>query len=214
VTRIKVSGICRPEDAELASRLGVDYVACIFNARSPRYVTIEQAIAVREALWPSTRLVGVFADTPAPLVQRVADHCRLDHVQMFGAETRAAVDAVRTHAFKAVTVTTRDEIETALRTFVGRWPTGTSHPVLLVHFADIVLDPWPLLPPAMQRNPVILAAGTLTLETAETVTRGVRPWGLDVWGAIETRPGQVDGVRLEAFVSAVRAGDAAAASGG
>jgi phosphoribosylanthranilate isomerase len=205
MTRIKVSGITRPEDAAHAASLGVDYVSCIFSARSPRYTTIEQALDVREALPPSVSLVGVFVDTPTPLVQRVAEHCHLDYVQLFGAERRGTVDAVRSHAFKAVTVSDRAAAETALRTYARRRSQDERAPGLLLHFPETVDDPWSDLPPGASRDAVVLAAAALATENAEQVVRQVRPWCVDVWDAVEEEPGVMDHVKLEAFVVAVRA---------
>jgi phosphoribosylanthranilate isomerase len=204
VTRIKVSGLVRPEDADAVSRAGVDYAACMFHARSPRYVTIEQAIAIRRALSSTVAFVGVFVDTPAPLVQRVADHCRLDHIQLFGTETRGTVDAMRTHAFKAVTVISREEAELAARTYLGHRGGLASEPALMLYFPESVADPASLVPVSARRSAVVLAANALDADNVAATVRAVRPWGIDVWDAVESQPGQIDRVRLAAFVTAIR----------
>ena len=204
-TRIKISGVVRPEDAELASTLGVEYVSCIFSARSPRYTTIEQAIEVRNALPSGVGLVGVFVDTPTPLVQRVAEHCRIDYVQLFGAERRGSIDAVRAHAFKAVTVVDRTSAEAAMKLYARRRSSDANAPTLLLHYPESVDDPWADLPPRADRDGVVLAAATLTVDNAESMIRQARPWAVDVWNAVETEPGVLDAAKLASLVSAVRA---------
>jgi len=207
VTRIKLSGLVRPEDAELATRLGVDFVACIFYAGSPRYVTIEQAWAIRRAMGSAVRLVGVFVDTPTPIVQRVVDHCRLDHVQLFGSEPRSTVEGLRPHAFKAVTVASTEEAEQAVRAHPPRRGAELTDPALLLHFADGVGDPWSLVPLSARRSAVLIAASGIGPDTVGGVVTDVRPWGIDVWDAVETRPGEIDRGRLQSFVAAVREAD-------
>src|SRR5262245_49905525 len=60
--RIKICGVTRPEDAELAIRLGADAIGLNFFPQSPRYVTEEQAVAVVAGLPPLTTPVAVFVD--------------------------------------------------------------------------------------------------------------------------------------------------------
>jgi phosphoribosylanthranilate isomerase len=211
LTRIKVSGVVRPEDAEVAARLGIDFVACMFYAGSPRYVTIEQACALRRVLGSVVRLVGVFVDTPTPIVQRVADHCRLDHIQLFGSESRATIESLRPHAFKAVTVASVDEAEHAVRAHPPRRGSSPTDPALLLHLADAVADPWRLIPPSGRRAPVLIAASAIGPDTVAGLVADVHPWGVDVWDAVETRPGEIDHDRLRALVAAVRDAERASA---
>ena len=57
--KVKVCGVCRPEDAVLAADLGADYLGLNFHPPSPRYVAPERAAErrVRAATSPSKRRI-------------------------------------------------------------------------------------------------------------------------------------------------------------
>jgi phosphoribosylanthranilate isomerase len=82
-TRIKITGVTTPDDADMAAAHGVDMVACVLNPSSPRYVTSERVWEIRRALRGRALLVGVFADVPDLIVQRLMDHCQFDAAQLF-----------------------------------------------------------------------------------------------------------------------------------
>lgn len=213
MTRIKISGITHADDAALAASLGVDLVACVFNAQSRRYVTVEQAWAIRRALGPTVRFVGVFVDTPPPLVERVAETCQLDLVQLFGSESRADLDAVGFAAFKAVTVADAEAVDGVVRSFAatGRRARRPDSPGLLLHLTGALGTAWDVAAGPSSRVPLLLAASGLMPDTVEAAIATVRPWGVDVWDAVEAEPGRLDPIRLRAFIRAVRSADSALA---
>lgn len=210
--RIKLTGVTRPDDARFAVQSGVDIVACVFFARSPRYVSPSTAAAIRHELDPSTAFHGIFVDTPVPLVQRVAEQCKLDRIQLFGAESREDVEALGDIACKAVSAGTPAAVDEALRRFVGRRARRSAEPALLLHLTGSVARRFDLCAPIAERVAVMLASSELGAGTAGEAARA-RPWALDVWDGVEVEPGVLDRARLVAFVDAVRAAEAAPTSG-
>ncbi|MBK6768635.1 MAG: hypothetical protein IPG72_06445 [Ardenticatenales bacterium] len=206
MTHIKWTGVTRPEDAAAAAELGVQTVACVFSARSPRYVTSTQAWAIRRVLPPSVRFVGVFVDTPSPLIQRIVDQCQLDGAQLFGSEPRAEVEAVTPHAFKGVTVRTVSEIDAAARTY-GRRTKETTWPTLMLQLAGDVARRWSAVAAIAERYPMLLASERLTPQNIPGALREVGPWGIDVWEGVESEPGVLDRAKLADVIGAVRAYD-------
>ncbi|MBW1680865.1 MAG: phosphoribosylanthranilate isomerase, partial [Deltaproteobacteria bacterium] len=86
MTRVKVCGITRWEDALAACRLGVHALGFIF-APSPRRVTMTQAREIIRRLPPFVLAVGVFVDPDLCTVERAVSFCGLDLVQLHGDET-------------------------------------------------------------------------------------------------------------------------------
>jgi phosphoribosylanthranilate isomerase len=211
--RIKISGLTRPLDAEIAAEAGADLAACVFYARSPRYVTTGEAWAIRRALPSAIPLVGVFVDTPTPLVQMIMDHCQLAAAQLFGVETTAEVAALRPHAFKAVTARTPEEVEQAAQRYLTRRVRHGPPPFLLLHLTGPIEREWQLAAALAARGPLLLAAGALGAETAARAIAAANPWGLDVWDAVEAEPGQLDRSKTLELVAAVREASAAGKAG-
>jgi phosphoribosylanthranilate isomerase len=206
-TRIKISGLKTPEDATRAVALGADMISCVFWSKSPRYVTLSEGWAVRRVLPADVPFVGIFVDTPLPLVQRIADHCRLDHVQLFGRESRDDVESVRPHGFKAITATSSDQVEQGTKSYLGLRPGKLTAPAMLIDLTGPAQTMWRLAASASAKAPVILASRQLLPETAEAAIASVKPWGVDVWGTVESEPGVLNEGRFKAFVAAVREAD-------
>jgi phosphoribosylanthranilate isomerase len=205
VTRIKVSGVTDPDDARLAVELGADLVACVFVAASPRYVTLPRARLVRAALPHGAVLVGIFADAPAALVRSLATHIGLDQVQLFGSEPRSMVERMRPYAFKAVTLREPSDLDSAVRSYIGRRPKpDMEQPGLLLHLAAELGQEWDLVADACSRTPTLLASSQLTATNVTTALQVAQPWGIDVWDAVESEPGRLDRGKLEELIAAVR----------
>src|ERR1700738_35278 len=89
--RIKVCGITRCEDAELAVSLGADMIGLNFYPPSPRCLTIERAAAIARALKGRARLVGVFVNAERAYIKERFDLLKLDLLQFHGDEEHAGM---------------------------------------------------------------------------------------------------------------------------
>jgi phosphoribosylanthranilate isomerase len=117
--RIKVCGITREKDAQLAVKLGADVIGMIFSRVSPRYMSVPRALQVAAALPPTTALVGVFVDEPVDRIVSIGRRCRLGFVQLHGSETNRHVQQLKRAGFrviKAFNVTRREDYNEVLRT--------------------------------------------------------------------------------------------------
>jgi len=103
--RVKVCGICRLEDAELAIALGADAIGFVFWPDSPRYCEPDCAHAIAARLPAQITRVGVFVDQGVDQVVEIAEFVPLDAVQLHGSERLADFERVRQPLIKAVPVT-------------------------------------------------------------------------------------------------------------
>ena len=71
-TRVKICGLTRPDEAIEACRLGADAIGLVFYEKSPRAVTLDQALAIRRALPPWVCSVGLFVNSPADAIRATA----------------------------------------------------------------------------------------------------------------------------------------------
>ena len=62
---VKICGITRPQDAELAISLGASALGFVFWPHSPRSVNVQTAKAIAENMPENVLKVGVFVDQPS-----------------------------------------------------------------------------------------------------------------------------------------------------
>lgn len=89
--KVKVCGITTPEDARLAVDLGASWLGLNFHPPSPRFVSLERAREIAEAVAGRVPLVGVFVNRPPAAVAEIADAVGLDLVQFHGDEPAGEV---------------------------------------------------------------------------------------------------------------------------
>jgi phosphoribosylanthranilate isomerase len=201
--RVKICGITRRDDAELAVALGADAIGFILWPSSPRYVEPSAVSAIHAGLPPFVSRVGVFVDAPPDHVMEVVRLADLDVVQLHGSES---IDAYRHVGARLVHVATlREEADVAT---VADWPDDV---MPLVDAIDPALRggtgrkaDWNLAALLARQRPVLLAGG-LDAGNVAAALKTVQPWGLDVSSGVEERPGIKSAERLREFFAAVDA---------
>jgi phosphoribosylanthranilate isomerase len=200
MTRVKICGVTRPDDARMAAELGAWAVGFVFWPRSPRAVSVEQARAIVAGLSPLVTPVGVFVDQTADEVNAVAARVGLGLVQLHGHETPAMARALSGRVIKAVALGDEgaaDELE--------RWPEALvlldAHDPARRGGTGRTID-WDAAAVIARRRPVVLAGGLRPENVAEAVAR-VRPAAIDVSSGVETSPGVKDHDRMRALFAAV-----------
>lgn len=201
--RVKVCGICRLEDAELAIALGAAAIGFVFWPGSPRYCEPDRAQAIAARLPAHITLVGVFVDQPVEHVIQIAQRVPLGAVQLHGTESVADFNRVRQPLIKAVPVT--EGLEPAT---VDRLPEGVT--VLLDAHDPIrrggtgrTID-WKVAASIASRRRTILSGGLNAANVRDAIVE-VRPHMIDVSSGVESAPGRKDAGKLEAFFAAIGA---------
>ncbi|MGA1155614.1 MAG: phosphoribosylanthranilate isomerase, partial [Burkholderiaceae bacterium] len=85
-TRVKICGLTRPEEALEACRLGADAIGLVFYKKSPRAVSLEQALAIRKVLPAWVCSVGLFVNSSAEEILATSQAVALSHIQLHGDE--------------------------------------------------------------------------------------------------------------------------------
>jgi phosphoribosylanthranilate isomerase len=207
---VKICGITRQQDAELAADLGASAVGFVFWPGSPRYVDIAIAKAIAAATPGRVAKVGVFVDQTADDIVRIMDEVGLDIAQLHGHESaafcREVLDRITTEpgamsgrgVIKAVAAGNGVEVD-------------DFDPDMLV-LVD-AYDParlggtgktanWDSARAIAARRRTILAGG-LNAANIKLAIRSVRPYGIDVSSGVESAPGIKEPNRLRSFFEAL-----------
>lgn len=198
MTRVKICGLTRPEEARACHEAGADYLGLVF-AGGPRLVDAERATAIRAAA-PRAKLVGVFADQSAPEVAAIAAACRLDLVQLHGAESEDVVAEVATGTGLPVIKALRaGETVSAVADYLlfdlakGQAPSPGERERL-----------WDEAAAAVAAGRVVFLAGGLRAADVAAARSAVAPFALDVSSGVESAPGRKDAALVRGFVEEVR----------
>ena len=197
---VKICGITRAQDAELAAGLGASALGFVFWPNSPRYVDVETAKGIAANLPANVLKVGVFVDQPVEEVARIMDEVGLDVAQLHGHESPEYCRELKRTIFKSVGMTDNgsvhiDDFDSDVVLLVDAHdPTrfgGTGKTVNWDSAREI----------AATRRTIL--AGGLNTANVKLAVRSVRPYGVDVSSGVESSPGVKDPMRLRTFFEAL-----------
>lgn len=203
-TRIKVCGLTRVGDVEAAARAGVDAIGMVFYPPSPRFLQLDQARALRDAVPPFVAAVALFVNAPAAQVQAVVESVRPSMLQFHGEETPEFCGQFGLPYLKACRVRQGVDLLEYLRPFSGAAGWLLDSHVEEYGGVGESFD-WSLVP-ARRTRPLILSGGLTSGNVGEAVRR-VRPWAVDVSSGVESAKGIKDAARIAAFITEVRNAD-------
>jgi phosphoribosylanthranilate isomerase len=216
MTKVKICGIKTPEHALTAAEAGADFIGLVFT-QSPRQITPGQANKIVAAIKQNQKdvpeIVGVFVNTPAYVVNRIAEFCHLDYVQLSGDETMDYFKELTPPVFKVMKISRLHKPEQLCQDLAA-WSKVLSkqkHIFLLDtydserHGGTGQQMDWDIAKPIAEKFQVIIAGG-LNAENVSEVVNKVKPWGVDVSSGVETN-GEKDMNKIKAFVKAVRDAD-------
>jgi phosphoribosylanthranilate isomerase len=203
-TRVKVCGITRAADARAAAEAGADAIGLVFYPPSPRYLSNERAVEIRDALPPFVQSVALFVNPDAPQVAQVIGRVKPALLQFHGDETPRFCAQFGVPYVKACRVRQGIDALEYLRPFstAAAW-LFDSH---VAEYGGVGESfDWALVP-AQPERPVILSGGLSPANVAAAVRR-VRPWGVDVSSGVESAKGLKDAAKIAAFIAEVRNAD-------
>jgi len=229
MTRVKICGIKDKTHALAAVEAGADFIGLVF-APSQRQVTPAEGLEIASAVKKSSstsEVVGVFVNTPPSKVNKIADFCALDWVQLSGDESWEYCRKITRPIIKAIRINQQHPEEIYAELAAGARilsPHPSPHSSKLTadssqHFIPLLDSQvegkyggtgltfnWKLARQAAKKFPVIIAGGLNPHNVAQLIEL-VTPWGVDVSSGVEVE-GTKDVAKIKAFIEAVRKADA------
>ncbi len=232
MTRVKICGCMRVQDAVAAAEAGADFVGLVFADSRRRVSTEEAATIVRELGTPlrdleltgppphyaggsddveawfthGTEALDRFLARKRPLVVGVFQNQPLEEVNTIADET--GIDLVQLCGDKSwddCLLVSRQVIRSmdAVSAAAGGLRAGTAIAVMLdVSHGTGTKGDWRAAAQVSSRIPVFLAGGLTPENVAEAVAT-VRPWAVDVSSGVET-DGAKDAAKVRAFIAAAK----------
>ena len=186
-----------PADIEAANELMPDFVGFVFAPKSRRYVSDDDAAAMRRSLAPGIKAVGVFVNEDISHVADLLAKGIIDIAQLHGGEDEEYIRRLRNMTgaplIKAYRIASRDDI-TDIR------PMENVTVMLDAGSGSGEAFCWDWLYGA---DYDYFLAGGLTPENVGDAIEKFGPYGVDVSSGIETN-GKKDPDRMREFVKCIR----------
>jgi phosphoribosylanthranilate isomerase len=202
-TRVKICGITRTADAAAAAAAGADAIGLVFYPPSPRFLSIERAREMRDALPPFVQTVALFVNADAAQVAQVIGRVHPSMLQFHGDESPEFCAQFGLPFVKACRVKQGVSALEYLRPFsrAAAWLLDSHVP----EYGGVGESfDWSLVPAT--DKPVILSGGLSQANVAAAIRR-VKPWGVDVSSGVESAKGIKDAAKIAAFIAEVRNAD-------
>ena len=200
-TRVKICGITRPEDGITAASAGADAIGLVFFARSPRFVTPQQAHAIITALPPFVTTVGLFVDATAEEIDAVLRQVPLDLLQFHGEEPPELCASFGRPYLKAISMRAQIDLHSEAKRF------SSASALLLDTFqagvpggTGVSFD-WTRIPADLNK-PLILAGGLNPDNVTQAIIQA-HPYAVDVSSGVEAAKGIKDAGKIAAFMRGV-----------
>ena len=193
--RVKICGVTRADDAVASIEAGADLIGLNFFAPSPRYLSIERARIVREAIGVRIKVVGVFVNATREYVEDRLRALSLDLLQFSGDEDDAmlagwpvpVIAAYRMKAGEKDRVGTRGADFILVDAFDSELYGGTGSRISIEQLRSLDTSR-------------AFIAGGLTPDNVADVA-ALLPYGVDCASGVESSPGIKDHAKVRSFVA-------------
>lgn len=191
VTRVKICGLTRVEDALATEDAGADAIGLNFVPNTKRFISLSRGTDISKALSPFMARVGVFRNADFETILETIEQVGLSAVQLNGQES---------DEFAAQVATLRPVIRAI-----------SFKPNLKLPENDTLLidglDPgsgqtfdWAALKTVKLEGRRWLLAGGLNPDNVAAAVRQLQPWGVDVASGVEASAGIKDTNLVRVFI--------------
>lgn len=185
MTKIKICGIRRTEDALYLNEYLPDYAGFILSEPFWRCISFDKLSEICGILSDSIKRVGVFVNEDSDYIFRFAP--LLDVIQLHGDESEEQILQLKSKTdceiWKAVRVKSPDEINEACKLSVDK--------LLIDSYSENTyggtgkVADWSLINKSNITKPFFLAGG-ITVNNCTEAVNTVRPFGIDISSSVET----------------------------
>ncbi len=207
-TRVKICGITRTGDARGAAEAGADAIGLVFYPPSPRYLSVERAVEIRDALPPFVQTVALFVNADAAQIAQVIGRVHPAMLQFHGDEAPDFCAQFGLPFVKACRIKPGLDVLAYLQPYARATAWLVDSHVPEYGGVGEAFD-WSLVPSSLRKGgarPLILSGGLDRANVGKAI-RAVRPWGVDVSSGVESAKGIKDAAKMAAFISEVRNAD-------
>ncbi|WP_085812892.1 phosphoribosylanthranilate isomerase [Geoanaerobacter pelophilus] len=198
MTKVKICGITSLDDALMAVEAGADALGFVFFEKSPRCLGPDAAARIIRELPPFIQVVGLFVNAELDFVNRTADTCGLDLVQLHGEESPAYCGLVRRRVMKAFRVRGPETLAALPDYKVSAYLLDAYSPVS--HGGTGERFDWEHAVAAKEQGRIVLAGGLNPDNVAQAVAK-VAPYAVDVSSGVELSPGRKDRDKVRLFIA-------------
>ncbi len=212
-TRVKFCGLKSEKDIHDAVQAGADAVGLVLYEKSKRYVSMEQAAALRREVPGLVSVVTLMVNAQQKSVDRVIEKVRPDFIQFHGDETASFCEQFSYPYIRALRVGapglgTAADIALAVQSYPnasaflfdayspGYGGAGISFDMALLEEAQRILP----------RSKIMIAGGLNASNIADLVSR-YRPFAVDLSSGIEIAPGEKSAGKMRSFMLALNEAD-------
>ena len=210
---VKICGLKTKDTARAAIEAGADFIGLVFFPKSPRNVSLEQAVELSsfiKELSPSTKIVALVVNPEDDDLMAIVEKVQPDYIQLHGNETAERAQTIRerfkTPLIKAIGVKDHEDVAKA--------DDYTAADIILF---DAKADPkltdlpggngipfdWKALKGQKGKRRFMLSGG-LTVENVATAIELTGASIVDVSSGVESSPGVKDINLIKAFITAAK----------
>ncbi|KWT90236.1 MULTISPECIES: phosphoribosylanthranilate isomerase [unclassified Variovorax] len=217
-TRIKICGLTREQDVDVAVEAGADAVGFVLYPASPRAVTADRARQLASRLPPFVTPVLLFVNEPAVAALAALRGVPGAMAQFHGDESPGQCWEASGRGAHRFMRAARIPLGAAGAGFdLVKYASDYSHALAILLDAHVeayggggkAFD-WSLLPPAVDAH-LVLSGGLAPANVGDGIRRlrtAAKSLAVDVSSGVEAAKGIKDAAKIREFVAAVRAADA------
>ena len=205
MTKIKICGITRPDDAQLASEYGARMIGMIFYDKSPRFISNSAAKKIVRILPEEVLPVGVFVNPEVEEISSIIDNTGIRALQIHGKFNSDEVNNLNLPLIQAYSISDKNDFDSIRQNGSDYFLLDNKE--LNSYGGTGKTFDWELIPTDLRKDRMILAGGITAENAAEAVSK-INPAFLDVSSGVESSPGIKDKMKLEQLFKAVERANA------